>query len=222
MLSILGLERRPIELDRHCEERSDEATQGPRQAAPRCARNDDVSCASFPPMTTQGVARRIDLFRKVVRSALIGVHSLDQIDVGRANFLFGRSRLQTENLQRSGDAHALVAMVSRASLRSGSRHARSRHRRSSASFCLRRASCSTARLRASSSCRRRDCCFWSARSESALYRRPLAMTASSADGARRVLLERRANARQRTKIPKATGTITKSAKSEPPSSTRYG
>jgi hypothetical protein len=60
-------------------------------------------------MTTQGVARRIDLFRKVVRSALIGVHSLDQIDVGRANFLFGRSCLQTENFQRSGDAHALVA-----------------------------------------------------------------------------------------------------------------
>ena len=60
-------------------------------------------------MTTQGVARRIDLFRKVVRSALIGVHSLDQIDVRRANFLFGRSRLQTENFQRSGDAHALVA-----------------------------------------------------------------------------------------------------------------
>ena len=49
------------------------------------------------------------MFRKVVRSALIGVHSFDQIDVGRANFLFGRSRLQTENLQRSGDAHALVA-----------------------------------------------------------------------------------------------------------------
>ena len=60
-------------------------------------------------MTTQGVARRIDLFRKVVRSAPIGVHSLDQIDVGRANFLFSRSRLQTENFQRSGDAHALVA-----------------------------------------------------------------------------------------------------------------
>jgi hypothetical protein len=60
-------------------------------------------------MTTQGVARSIHLFRKVVRSALIGVHSLDQIDVGRANFLFGRSRLQTENLQRSGDAHAFVA-----------------------------------------------------------------------------------------------------------------
>src|ERR1700689_3015198 len=75
----------------------------------RGTRNDDVSCASFPPMTTQGIARSIHLFRKVVRSALIGVHSLDQIDVGRANFLFGRSRLQTENLQRSGDAHALVA-----------------------------------------------------------------------------------------------------------------
>ena len=85
---------RPIELDRHCEERSDEATQGPRQTAPGLT---DVSCASFPPTTAQGVARRIDLFRKVVRSALIGVHSLDQIDVGRANFLFGRSRLQTEN-----------------------------------------------------------------------------------------------------------------------------
>ena len=49
------------------------------------------------------------MFRKVVRSALIGVHSFDQIDVGRANFLFGRPRLQTKNLQRSGDAHALVA-----------------------------------------------------------------------------------------------------------------
>jgi hypothetical protein len=28
------LERRPIELDRHCEERSDEATQGRRDATP--------------------------------------------------------------------------------------------------------------------------------------------------------------------------------------------
>jgi hypothetical protein len=36
---------RPIELDRHCEERSDEATQGRRDATPgllRCARDDDV------------------------------------------------------------------------------------------------------------------------------------------------------------------------------------
>src|SRR5277367_2612289 len=84
-------------------------TEGPRLAASRCVRNDDVRCASFPSMTAQGVARRIDLFRKIVRSAQIGVHSLDQIDVGRANFLFGRSRHQTENVQRSGDAHALVA-----------------------------------------------------------------------------------------------------------------
>ena len=61
-------------------------------------------------MTAQGVARRIDLFRKVVRSALIAVHSLDQIEVRRANFLFGRSRPQAENFQRSGDAHALVAI----------------------------------------------------------------------------------------------------------------
>jgi hypothetical protein len=135
-------------------------------------------------MTTQGVARRIHLFRKVVRSALIGVHSLDQIDVGRANFLFGRSRLQTENLQRAGDARAFVAM-------------------------------GLARLPALGL------------SPSPfppspfigvflLYRRPsLAMTASSAGGARRVLLEKRANARQSTKIPKATGTMKKSAKSEP-------
>ena len=59
MLSILGLERRPIELDRHCEERSDEATKEPRQTA-LCL--DDVSCASFPPVTTQSVARRITCF----------------------------------------------------------------------------------------------------------------------------------------------------------------
>src|SRR5271163_157572 len=84
-------------------------TEGPRHAAPRYVRNDDVRCVSFPPMTAQGVARRIDLFRKVVRSALIGVHFLDQIDVRRANFLFGCSRHQTENFQRSGDAHALAA-----------------------------------------------------------------------------------------------------------------
>ena len=39
-------ERRPIHLCRHCEERSDEATQGPRDMAPgllRCTRNDDAT-----------------------------------------------------------------------------------------------------------------------------------------------------------------------------------
>jgi hypothetical protein len=33
MMVDAAIVRRPIELDRHCEERSDEATQGPRQTA---------------------------------------------------------------------------------------------------------------------------------------------------------------------------------------------
>ena len=43
---MIGWERRPIDLDRHCEKLSDEATQGLCDAAPgllRRARNNDVT-----------------------------------------------------------------------------------------------------------------------------------------------------------------------------------
>ena len=177
-----------------------------RQRLLRRAPNDDVSCASFPPMTPQGVARRIDLFRKVVRSALIGVHSLDQVDVRRANFLFGRSRLQTENFQRSGDAHALVAnglaRLPAVWLSPPPFPPSPFVGVSLPSAC----DLLDSVLGASSSCRRRDCCCWSARSESALYRRPsLAMTASSA-GARAVFFSKGEPTRGRApKFPRPRG-----------------
>ena len=140
-------------------------------------------------MTTQGVARRIDLFRKVVRSALIGVHSLDQIDVGRANFLFGRSRLQTENLRRAGDAHAFVAMGLARLPALGLSPSPFPPSPFIGVFLPSVRELLDGALAGFLILLPNDCCFWSARSESALYRRPsLAMTASSASGARRVLL----------------------------------